>query len=191
MGIEAIVLIVLGVILLLAILGTVWWLVSTYNFIISRRSNVEDAFESLDSLLKKRYADISIFIETFGKHCDVVTREQVLNARNDAMASASIAEQLKNEALLELGLNKLLAQIEAQKANFDDKTLEIYSNLCKNQDFINHNRQFYNGLASAYNIKISSIPGLWVAKMCHLEPKELFIIQAEESAKNSNQAAAD
>lgn len=180
MSIGLILGIVAGGIVLVIILCIVWWIISTYNILITKKSNIEDAFDSLNSLLKKRYQDISLCVDALNKTLDGEIKEELLDARNSAMASVSIEEQFDNEARLEKSITKLLFFVDDNKLAITENAALLCVELQKSQHFIDQARQFYNGLASAYNIKLSAFPGTMLQKSCKLNKVPLYTLDIKK-----------
>ena len=179
MGVGAILGTILGVMLLLIMLAFVWWFVAVYQAIITKRNNAEDAFGELNGLLKARYEDISQFAEAIGENCDDEIKTQLLKARNLAMASATVKEQLENEAKLEMQIERALLVYQEEKQNMSQEQQKICDNLYKNQEFINKSRKFYNSIVKAYNDELATVPGKFWSQMRNLQPMTIFNLQID------------
>lgn len=184
MSIGVIIAIIIGVLVLLLVAGIIWWIVSANNMLATKRNNMLDSFDRLDKLLHERYADISACVEALGEHCDTHTREQVLYARNLAMQTQDLNERVTFEANLEVMLAKLLAIYEEKKLALDENTRELFAKLNKDMDFIDYERQFYNALASSYNLRIVAFPGKIMAKKKNWDTMPLFILQPTKNLEN-------
>lgn len=179
MGIGAILGTILGCMLLLIVIVLIWWFATMYQAIITKRNNAEDAFGELNNLLKARYEDVSQFVEAIGENCDDEIKSQLLNARNLAMASATVSEQLANEAKLEMQIERALLIYQEKKQNMSQEQQKICDNLYKNQEFINKSRQFYNSMVKAYNDKLTTVPGKFWSQMRNLQPMTMYNLQVD------------
>lgn len=177
MTIGAILGIVLGCLVLVVVIFVAWWFWAVYQSIINKRNNAEDSFGELNSLLKGRYEDVSAFVEAVGGACDEEIKEQMLSARNLAMASASIPEQLKNEAKLETAIERALLVYQEKKQEISPKNQEICDILYKNQEFINKSRQFYNSMVKTYNEKLTTRVGKFWVKARKFQPMAMYNLQ--------------
>ena len=177
MSIVVIIIIVLAAIFLCVLCGLIWWIISTYNLLQNKKGNAEEAFANLDLQFKKRYEDIATVLEILKGKCDDTICQVLRSARDDAMASADKTQQLQNEALIEECLIKLQPILDNDCSVMGENVKEACDILRQDQDLINYNRQFYNAIASDYNLYLASFPGTMLAKICHLSTMPLYIIE--------------
>lgn len=187
MSIGAIIGITIGAVVLGLAVAFVIWLIATYNSMIKLRNNVDEGFSTMDVYLKKRYDLIPNLVEVvkgYSKH-EAETLEKVVEARNVAMASKDVAEQLKNENALSSALRSLFAVAESYpdlKANAN--YLDLQNSLNNIEEEIASSRKYYNGVVKLYNIKREVFPSNMLAKMFHFEPRPLYEIEDTAQRKN-------
>src|SRR2546422_1217421 len=101
--------------LLIAIAVIVLLTVFTFNGLVRRRNEAQNAWSQIDVQLKRRYDLIPNLVETvkgYASH-EKETLERVIQARNMAMSAKSIGEQAQAENMLSGALKSLFAVSEA------------------------------------------------------------------------------
>lgn len=174
----------IALIIILAIVAIlVVWVIATYNGFIKNRNNVDEAFSTMDVVMKKRYDLIPNLVETvkgYAKH-ESETLEKVMSARYNAMNSATIEQKIQNENVLQGALKSLFAVSENYpdlKANTN--FLELQTTLKTLEDEISNSRKYYNGCVKIYNVKRESFPSNIIASLFKFEKKPLFELENKE-----------
>lgn len=154
-----------------------------YNGFIRLRNQCEEAFATMDVYLKKRWdlvPNLVTLVKGYASH-EKETFNQVIEARNRAMDSASIGELQKNENALGQGLKNLLALSEAYP---DLKANEGFTNLQNQLQNIETDilqaRKYYNAVVKAFNTKRELFPQSLIAFLMKLKKKEYFHIDGSE-----------
>lgn len=177
---------VVGFIVLLAIIFTIW-AVSTYNSFIKMKNNIEEAFSTMDVYLKKRYDLIPNLVETvkgYTKHeKDALT--SVISARNAAMTATDPQERMKNENALTGTLKTLFALSEQYpQLKADTHFVDLMDQLKNIENEIVSSRKYYNGCVKQYNTKREVFPSSIIANWKKFEKKPLFEVEAQEERQN-------
>jgi LemA protein len=110
------------------------------------------------------------------------TLEQVISARNRAVAASSPAEQASAEQAVSGALANVFALSEAYpdlKAN--QNFLALQEELTTSEDRVAYARQYYNDAVNRYNTKIETVPSVFLARMAGYRPRQYF--QAEGDAR--------
>ena len=178
---EYIWLIILGIV----IVG-VFWVMGTYNGLISIRNKVEEAFSTMDVYLVKRYDLIPNLVETvkgYAKH-EKETLDAVIKARNAAQSSGTVEEKIANENVLAGTLGRLFALSEAYpdlkaNANF----MDLQAQLKGLEEDVANARKYYNGAVRQYNTQIQVFPSNILAGMFNFTKKPLFEVEEESQRK--------
>ena len=174
--------IVIGVLLLL--LAVLLW---GYNGLVRLRNKVNEAFATMDVLLKKRFDLIPSRVEAvkgYARHeSDVLV--DVTNKRSTANRSA----QLKGEVRISDALKELFVVAEDYpelKAN--GNFLKLQEQLVRMEDEISLSRRYYNGSVREYNNRCQVFPMNLVANMFGFKPMPMFSVDsdAERQAVNVN-----
>lgn len=164
----------------------VLWIVFLYNGLIRLRTRVREAWADIDVQLRRRYDLIPNLVETvkgYAAHEREVF-EKVTEARTRAMGAKTTAERAEAENMLTGALKTLFAvsenypQLQASQ-NF----LELQRELRDTEDKIQAARRFYNTNVRDYNIKIQSVPDVFLAKAFGFKRETFFELGEETEAR--------
>lgn len=164
--------IVLGV-----IAAVVFWLIATYNGLVSLRQRGNQAFADIDVQLKQRHDLIPNLVETvkgYASH-ERETLEAVVNARNTAVNAQGPAQQGAAEGMLGAALGKLFALAEAYpdlKANTN--FLNLQEQLSDVENKLSAARRFFNNAVSEFNAAIQAFPAMLFARQMGFSEREFF-----------------
>ena len=181
------------IIFLLIIAGLIFFGISLYNGLVSKRNRVKNAFSQIDVQLTRRYDLIPNLIESvkgYMQH-EKDTLEAVINARNSAInglqnAAANPADPAAIKALaaadatLTGSLGKLFALVE----NYPDlkaseNMLQFQEELTSTENKVAFSRQAFNDAVLAYNNAREIFPGNLIAGWFNFAPAEFLEIEAE------------
>ncbi len=174
--------VVLGVIGLI-----IFWLIITFNSLITLRNRTDEAWSDIDVQLKRRYDLIPNLVETVkgyaGHEREVF--EKVTAARAAAINAekgGNLAEIAKTENMLAGTLKTLFAVAE----NYPDlkasqNFLQLQDELSDTENKIQASRRFYNGNVRDFNIKMQKFPANLVAGILGFKSREFF--EMEEPAQ--------
>jgi LemA protein len=116
---------ILLIIVILVLVVLVIFAVATYNGLVRRRNETEEAYRQIDVQLKRRYDLIPNLLEGVKKYFrqeqDVLT--QITQARSRAMQPQSPSEQAQSEALLSGAIGNLFAVAENYPELRSDRVL--------------------------------------------------------------------
>src|SRR6266581_3727910 len=170
-------LVVLIAIAVFAVLWAIW----RYNNLITLKNQVANAWKQIDVQLKRRHDLIPNLIASVKGEMQFEqdTLEKVIQARNSAVAARGVADAAEKENQLTKTLNRLFALAEnypTLKANETVKSL--MEELTSTENKIGFARQFYNDLATRFNIAQQVFPDSFIAKTFNFQSVELFEIAA-------------
>ena len=162
------------------------WVVVSYNRLVSRRNEVDNAWSQIDVQLKRRLDLIPNLVETVKGYATFEKR--ALEAVNDARAKTMAAAPppaAHGEA--DTGLTGALRQLFALSEAYPDlkantNFLALQEELQNTESRIAYARQFYNDAVERYNNTTQSFPGLIFAKSFNFGDREFF--EAEAAAAN-------
>ena len=174
--------IILGVVVLLLVV-----LLWGYNSLVTLRNKVNEAFATMDVLLKKRFDLIPSLVEVvkgYARHESDVLLE-VTNKRTTANRGA----QLNGEVKISDALKSLFVVAEDYpdlKAN--GNFLKLQDQLVKMEDEISLSRRYYNGSVREFNNRCQVFPMNLIANMFGFKPMPMFSVDsnAERQAVNVN-----
>jgi LemA protein len=175
----------IGWIILAAIVVLVLWIVSIYNGLVSLRQRVNQAFADIDVQLRQRHDLIPNLVETvkgYAAH-ERGTLEDVIKARNVAMAAQGPAQQAAAENMLSGALRQLFALSESYpdlKANASFQQLQ--AELTDIENKIAASRRFFNNTVSEYNTGIQQFPAALFAAALGFSQKEFFDLGEDRKA---------
>lgn len=151
--------------------------VSIYNRLVKLKNLVQEAWSSIDVMLKKRHDLIPNLVETvkgYATH-ERETLESVTRARNQAVGANSleakeVAEKNLNQAMM--NLFAVAEQYPDLKANANFQQLQ--AELTSIENDIEKSRRYYNGIARENNTLVESFPSNIVANMFKFEKVSYF-----------------
>jgi LemA protein len=185
----------MGWIILIIIVGIVFFAVTIYNRLIASRNRYKNAFAQIDVQLTRRHDLIPNLVETakgYIKH-ERETLEAVIQARNAAVSGlqAAAADPTNPEAIRQLSqaeqglsgaLGRLFALSEAYpdlKAN--ENMMQLSEELTTTENKVAFARQAYNDSVMDYNTLRESFPNNFVAGWFAFRAAEL--LEIEDQAK--------
>lgn len=165
-------LITVGILVIVLLYG-----VSIYNRLVKLRNLVQEAWSSIDVMLKKRHDLIPNLVETvkgYATH-ERETLENVTQARNQAVSASSvegkeIAEKNLNQAMM--NLFAVAEQYPDLKANTNFQQLQ--AELTSLESDIEKSRRYYNGTVRDQNNLIETFPSNIIANMYKFEKSKFF-----------------
>jgi len=168
-------LILLGVIVL--------WVILKYNSLITLKNQVTNAWKQIDIQLKRRHDLIPNLVNTVKGYMEFEqdTLRQVIEARNAAVSATGVAESAAKEGDLTRALSKLFALVENYpnlKANENVK--QLMEELTTTENKVSFARQFYNDIATSFNISQQTFPGNVIATVFQFQVVELFQVERQE-----------
>ena len=167
------------VLLILAIL-LVTWVIVKYNSLITLRNQVTNGWKQIDVQLKRRHDLIPNLVNSVrgAMGFEQETLEKVIKARNAAVGASGVADAALKEGALSGALSRLFALAEnypALKSNENVKQLQ--EELTSTENKISFARQFYNDIATKFNIAQQVFPGNIIAGMFKFQVSELFEVK--------------
>ena len=173
-------LVVVLVIVLLALFVGV-----TYNSLIRRRNEVDNAWSQIDVQLKRRLDLIPNLVETvkgYAAH-EKTALEAVIAARNTGMAASSDPHA---QASADNAMTGALRQLFALSEGYPDLKanqgfVSLQEELANTESRIAYARQFYGDAVSTFNTAIEKFPNVIFAGMLGFSEREFF--EAEDAAR--------
>jgi len=166
-----------GIIILVILVLLVIWVIAKYNSLISLRNQVNNGWKQIDVQLKRRHDLIPNLVETVKGYMQFEqdTLRQVIEARNAAVSAKGVADSAAKEGELTAVLSRLFALVENYpnlKSNENVKQLQ--EELTSTENKVSFARQFYNDIATKFNIAQQVFPGNIIAGMFGFKVAELF-----------------
>lgn len=165
------------------------WVIVKYNALITLRNQVTNGWKQIDVQLKRRHDLIPNLVNTVRGQMqfEQETLEKVIQARNSAVSAKGVADAAAKEDMLSSALTKLFALVEnypTLKSNENVKQLQ--EELTSTENKISFARQFYNDIATKFNIAQQVFPANIIASMFNFKAAELFEIQVASEREVPN-----
>lgn len=164
-------------IVLAVIVVVILWVITIYNGLVAMRQRVNQSFADVDVQLRQRHDLVPNLVETvkgYAAH-ERGTLDEVVKARNAAVAAQGPAQQAAAENVLSGALRQLFALAEAYpdlKANASFQQLQ--AELTDIENKIAAARRFFNNAVQEYNTGIQRFPAALFAASLGFAPKEFF-----------------
>jgi LemA protein len=170
-------LVLLGVIVVIA-----FWAIGGYNRLISLRNQSLNGWKQIDVQLKRRHDLIPNLVNTVKGSMEFErdTLTAVMDARSRAMSAAGPADASRKEGELTQALGRLFAVAENYpQLKSSENVKMLQEELASTENKIGFARQFYNDVATKYNITRETFPSNFIASTFNFTAAELFQITDE------------
>lgn len=166
--------------ILLGVTGVlVLWMIATYNGLISLKNQVLNGWKQIDVQLKRRHDLIPNLVETVKgiMKFEQDTLTKVIEARNKAISAQGIADKAVQENALTGALRQLFALVENYpNLKSNENVAKLQEELISTENRIGFARQFYNDIATKFNISQQVFPSSVIAQIFGFKASELFEI---------------
>ena len=177
-------LIVFGVLLLFVIF--------IYNSLVGKKNQVENAFASIDTMLKKRYDLIPNLVNTVKAYMN--HEKSVLTEITELRAKA-VSGQISNDEkiAIENKLSGAMGKIMVLSENYPDlkannNFMQLHASWNEIEEQISASRRFFNSAVTDYNNAVEMFPTNIFARMMNYQRKAVFVIpEAERQNVNAGQ----
>lgn len=162
----------------------VFFFVLTYNGLVGKKNQVENAFAGIDTMLKKRYDLIPNLVATVKQYAthEKGTLTEITELRAKAMSGGlSSDEQVQVNNALSKALGGIMVAVENYpelKAN--ENFLQLQRSLNEIEEQISAARRAFNASVTDYNNAIEMFPSNIVAGMMSYRRRQLFEIPETE-----------
>lgn len=158
-------------------------LIGTYNGLVTKRNQVENAFAGVDVQLKKRYDLIPNLVESvkgYMKHEEsVLTRLAQLRTTPYAqLTDDQKVEMDKGMQQVVQGLRVTVEKYPDLKAS--ENMMHLQRSLNETEEQLSASRRSFNAAVMDYNNSVQSFPTNLIAGMFHFEKKTFFEAQSAE-----------
>ena len=157
----------------------IFWIVGSYNRLVSMRNQTLNGWRQIDVQLKRRHDLIPNLVNAVRGSMDFErdTLTAVMEARSKALTATGPADAAQKEGQLTQALGRLMAVAEnypTLKANENVKMLQ--EELSGTENKVGFARQFYNDIATNYNTAQQVFPANLFAAAFGFKSAELFEI---------------
>lgn len=178
LGFDVLVLFVVG----LFLLAVAMYAMAIYNGLVALKNDIRKSWSNIDVLLQQRYNELPNLLSCVKAYMAHETRtlQAVTEARTASMGARTLPEKAAADAMVSGALKGLFAVAEnypqLRAVESFQKLQERISGL---ENEIADRREFYNNAVNLYNIRIESIPDVFVANLLSYKREEFFKVTEE------------
>jgi LemA protein len=170
-------LIITGALLLLVVIGL-------YNSLVRKKNDVENAFASIDVMLKKRYDLIPNLIETVKGY---MQHEKSLLTELTALRTKALSGEISNDerVMLENKIVKGMSGLMVAVENYPDlkasqNFLQLQGTWNEVEEQISASRRAFNAMVTTFNNSVETFPSNIMASIMNYKRRTLFEIPDNE-----------
>jgi len=167
-------------------------IIGLYNSLVRRKNDVENAFASVDVMMKKRYDLIPNLVETVKSY---MKHEKSLLTELTALRAQAVSGQITDDerVSLENKITKGISGVMVAVENYPDlkasqNFLQLQAAWNEAEEQISASRRTFNAAVTTYNNKVEIFPSNLMAGIMGYKRRTLFEIPEVErqnlSAKN-------
>ena len=148
-----------------------------YNGLVKRKNEVDNAFGSVDVMLKKRYDLIPNLVEVTKRYME---HEQTVFVEITKLRSQVIEEKAEEQKVakhneIQRKVNDLLMSVENYpQLKADRSFLALQANWTSAEEQISASRRYYNTAVTDYNNAIQMFPSNMIASLLGYQKKNVF-----------------
>ena len=164
-------------VIVLIIIGIISWFFTVYNGLIQVKENIKKSWANIDVLLMQRSDEIPKLIKvlkSFVKH-EKKMFDNILDARTSYLGANSVSEKADADNQMSEALKSVFALSEAYpELGSNDNFLKLQERISGLENEIADRRELYNESVNNYNIRIQSLPDMFIANTLGLPKEEMF-----------------
>lgn len=174
LGLALVVLFVLGAVALFFVL--------VYNGLVSLKNDIRKSWSNIDVLLQQRYNELPNLLSCVKAYMAHETK--TLQAVTEARTASLNAKSMGEKAVADAQTSRAVAGLFAVAENYPQlRAVEAFQQLQSRisglENEIADRREFYNNAVNLYNIRIESIPDVFVANLLSYKREEFFKVTDE------------
>ncbi|MCF8370812.1 MAG: LemA family protein [Bacteroidales bacterium] len=158
-------------------------IIGLYNTIIRKRNEVNNAFASIDAMLKKRYDLLPNLVELVKQYMahEKTVFVEITKLRSQVSSEIPSDEKLEKYNALQKHADRLLLNVEnypdlKASANF----LHLQASWNSTEEQISASRRYFNAAVTDYNNHIQMFPYNILADLLKFSPQSVFEISNNE-----------
>ena len=164
-------------VIVLIIIGIISWFFTVYNGLIQVKENIKKSWANIDVLMMQRSDEIPKLIKvlkSFVKH-EKKMFDNILDARTSYLGANSVSEKADADNQMSEALKSVFALSEAYpELGSNDNFLKLQERISGLENEIADRRELYNESVNNYNIRIQSLPDMFIANTLGLPQEEMF-----------------
>lgn len=175
--------ILVGFALLLVVGGIGAYIILVFNGLVQLRNNIRKSWANIDVLLKQRTDELPNLIASvkgYMRH-ERETLAALTEARTAIMKATTMSEKAAADCEITAALRTIFAVAENYpNLRANENFLQLQGRITGLENEIADRREFYNDSVNNYNIRIQSIPDMFVAKLLGCRPEQFFRVSEED-----------
>ena len=164
-------------VIVLIIIGFISWFFTVYNGLIQVKENIKKSWANIDVLLMQRSDEIPKLIKvlkSFVKH-EKKMFDNIMDARTSYLGASSVSEKADADNQMSEALKSVFALSEAYpELGSNDNFLKLQERISGLENEIADRRELYNESVNNYNIRIQSLPDMFIANTLGLPQEVMF-----------------
>lgn len=178
--------IIILVVLALVAIGLIGYIIGIFNNLVRLKNNIKKSWANIDVLLKQRTDELPKLINSvkgYMKHEKGLLTE-LTKARTSFLSAKTMSQKAAADNMITGALKSIFAVAENYpnlKAN--ENFIQLQERISGLENELADRREFYNDSANTYNIRIQSIPDMFLARMLGYTAEEMFKV-AEADKKD-------
>ena len=175
------------------VLGVGGWVVSNYNGLVTKKTEVEKSFAEVDNLLLRRNDLIPNLVETVK---GVAAQEQavfgqIANARAQMAGAKTNDQKIAAGTSMDSAIGRLLVVIENYpQLRSQENFLRLQDELAGTENRLSVGRTRYNEVVGEYNVMVKRFPTNLFAGMFGYKPEPFYEVAPEKKQVPSVQFPA-
>jgi len=169
-------------VLLAVLVVTALWVITTYNGLVGRRNQTDEAWADIDVQLKRRYDLIPNLVETvkgYATH-EREAFEDVTKARAQALGAQSVHDKEVADNMVTSALKSIFAIAEAYpQLRAVESFAKLQDELSDTENKIQAARRFYNNNVRDFNTQIETFPANLIAGSFGFLKRDFFELSEE------------
>ena len=175
---------IIGLIFLFIIIGIVLYFVAVYNGLVQLKNNIQKSWANINVLLKQRADELPKLLETvkgYMKH-EKETLENLTKARTEFLKAQTPQEKAKADNHMTAALKTIFAVAENYpKLRASENFSQLQERISGIENALADRREFYNDSVNNYNIRIQSIPDVFLARMLNYQQEVMFKVEEKDT----------
>ena len=168
-----------------AFIGIMAYIITTYNQLIRLRNKVRNSFAQVDAQLQRRFDLVPNLVEIVKGY--VEHEEQLLESMAARRSGYLDAGNGQEKLSMSSGLTSDLKVLYGVAENYPElksngNFIHLQQEFSESEDKVTFARQFYNDAVTIYNNKLQMFPGSIIAGLFGFEEEALFAAEDEAVA---------
>lgn len=161
------------------------FLTVTYNNLVRKKNNVENAFGSIDTMLKKRFDLIPNLVATVQQYAEheKQTFSAITNLRTKSYNTLSETEKAEfDRSFTSASRNLFMIAENYPQLKASENFIQLQRTLNETEEQLSASRRTYNACITEYNNAVMTFPSNLLAGIFGFTKKEVFTIPEAERA---------